>query len=55
MDFNPQLFKISIIQTKQFGPLDFELSRFHCIWKIKPILLFVLFDLNSRLSYQCLR
>ena len=31
MHFNPQLFKVSIIQTKQFGPLDFELSRFHCI------------------------
>ena len=30
MHFNPQLFKISIIQTKLFGPLDFELSRFHC-------------------------
>ena len=22
----------SIIQTKLFGPLDFELLRFHCIW-----------------------
>ena len=32
MHFNPQLFKVSIIQTKQFGPLDFELSRFHCIY-----------------------
>ena len=31
MQFNPQLFKVSIIQTKLFGPLDFELSRFHCI------------------------
>ena len=31
MYFNPQLFKVSIIQTKLFGPLDFELSRFHCI------------------------
>ena len=31
MLFNPQLFKVSIIQTKLFGPLDFELSRFHCI------------------------
>ena len=30
MHFNPQLFKVSIIQTKLFGPLDFELSRFHC-------------------------
>ena len=29
--FNPQLFKVSIIQTKLFCPLDFELSRFHCI------------------------
>ena len=29
--FNPHLFKVSIIQTKLFGPLDFELSRFHCI------------------------
>ena len=29
--FNPQLFKVSIIQTKLFGPLDFELSRFLCI------------------------
>ena len=29
MHFNPQLFKASIIQTKLFGPLDFELSRFH--------------------------
>ena len=28
---HPQLFKVSIIQTKLFGPLDFELSRFHCI------------------------
>ena len=31
MHFNPQFFKVSIIQTKLFGPLDFELSRFHCI------------------------
>ena len=31
MHFKPQLFKVSIIQTKLFGPLDFELSRFHCI------------------------
>ena len=31
MHFNPQLFKVSIIQTKLFGPLDFELSRFHGI------------------------
>ena len=31
MHFNPQLFKVSIIQTKLFGPLDFELLRFHCI------------------------
>ena len=30
MHYNPQLFKVSIIQTKLFGPLDFELSRFHC-------------------------
>ena len=30
MHFNPQLFKVSIIQTKLFGPLEFELSRFHC-------------------------
>ena len=30
MHFNLQLFKVSIIQTKLFGPLDFELSRFHC-------------------------
>ena len=35
MHFNPQLFKVSIIQTKLFGPLDFELSRFHCIYKNK--------------------
>ena len=28
MHFNPQLFKVSIIQTKLFGPLDFELSKF---------------------------
>ena len=32
MHFNPQLFKVSIIQTKLFCPLDFELSRFHCIY-----------------------
>ena len=31
MHFNPQLFKFSIIETKMFDPLDFELSRFHCI------------------------
>ena len=30
MHFNPQIFKVSIIQTKLFGPLEFELSRFHC-------------------------
>ena len=30
MHFNPQLFKVSISQIKLFGPLDFELSRFHC-------------------------
>ena len=30
MHFNPQLFKVSIIQTKLFGPWT-ELSRFHCI------------------------
>ena len=32
MHFNPQLFKVSIIQTKLFGSLDFELLRFHCIF-----------------------
>ena len=31
MHFNPQFIKVSIIQTKPFGPLDFELSRFQCI------------------------
>ena len=31
MHFNPQLYKVSIIQTKLFGPLDFELLSFHCI------------------------
>ena len=36
MHFNPQLFKVSIIQTKLFGPLDFELSRLHCISKYDP-------------------
>ena len=30
MHFNPQLFKVSIIQSKLFSPLGFELSRFHC-------------------------
>ena len=30
--FNSQLFKVSIILTKLFGPFDFELSRFHCNW-----------------------
>ena len=30
MHFNPKLFKVLIIQTKLFGPLDFELSRCHC-------------------------
>ena len=29
MHFNPQLFKVSIIQIKLLGSLDFELSRFH--------------------------
>ena len=33
MHFNRQLFKVSIIQTKLFGLLDFELSRFHCIYQ----------------------
>ena len=37
MHFNPQLFKVSVIQRKLFGPLDFELSRFHCIlYSLKP-------------------
>ena len=36
MHLNPQLFKVSIIQTKLFGPLDFELSRFHCIFVFLP-------------------
>ena len=31
MHFNPQLFKASLIQAELFGPLDFELSSFHCI------------------------
>ena len=30
MHFNLELFKVSIIQTKLFGPLDFELLMFHC-------------------------
>ena len=37
MHFNPQLFKVSIIQTKLFGPLDFELSRFHCILLLSQV------------------
>ena len=40
MHFNPQLFKVSIIQTKRVGPLDFELLRFHCIYL--PAFLFLL-------------
>ena len=40
MHFNPQLFTVSIIQTKLFGPLDYDLLRFHCIYinLLKPFL-----------------
>ena len=46
MHFNPQLFKVSIIQTKLFGPLDFELSRFHCNLNMKMAAMAAILDIG---------